>query len=111
MGVSPAAAVGALAELGVDAIGANCGNGPDEIVPVIEKMHAAAADVTLVAKSNVGMPVLIDMRAVYPTDAPTMAGWATTMRDAGARIVGACCGSTAEHLAAMGSALGVAPEA
>jgi 5-methyltetrahydrofolate--homocysteine methyltransferase len=111
MGVSPEQAVKALADLGVDAIGGNCGNGPEELVPVIEKMHAAAPDVTLVAKSNVGMPVLVDTRAVYLTDAPTMAGWATAMRDAGARIVDACCGSTAEHLAAMGHALGVAREA
>jgi methionine synthase I (cobalamin-dependent) len=107
MGVSPERAVAALAEIGVDAIGGNCGNGPDEIVPVIAKMHAAAPEVTLVAKSNVGMPQLIDTRAVYVTDAPTMAAWATAMRDAGARIVGACCGSTGEHLAAMGHALGV----
>ena len=69
MGVSPEKAVAALAALGVDAIGGNCGNGPDEIVPVIEKMHAAAPDVILVAKSNAGMPQLIDMRAVYLTDA------------------------------------------
>ena len=110
MGVSPEKAVAALAALGVDAIGGNCGNGPDEIVPVIEKMHAAAPDVILVAKSNAGMPQLIDMRAVYVTDAPTMAGWATKMREAGARVVGACCGSTAEHLAAMGAALGVTAE-
>ena len=90
----------------MDAIGGNCGNGPEEIVPVIEQMHAAAPAVTLVAKSNAGMPQLIDMRAVYVTDAPTMADWATKMHEAGARIVGACCGSTAEHLAAMGIALG-----
>jgi 5-methyltetrahydrofolate--homocysteine methyltransferase len=107
MGVSPAKAVAALADLAVDAIGGNCGNGPDELVPVIAQMRAAAPGVTLVAKSNVGMPVLVDTRAVYQTDAPTMAGWAIQMRDAGARIVGACCGSTAEHLAAMGDALGI----
>ena len=50
--------------------------------PIIEQMRAAAPEVTLVAKSNVGMPELIDMRAVYRTDAPTMAGWATAYRDA-----------------------------
>ena len=105
MGVSPEQAVLALAELGADAIGGNCGNGPDEIVPVIQRMHAAAPDVTLVAKSNVGMPVLVDTRAVYLTDAPTMANWAVQMHEAGARIVGGCCGSTPEHLAAMHDAL------
>jgi 5-methyltetrahydrofolate--homocysteine methyltransferase len=107
MGVSPERAVAALAEWGADAIGGNCGNGPEEVVRVVERMHATAPDVTLVAKSNVGMPVLVDGRAVYTTGPDTMAGLSIEMRDAGARIVGACCGSTPEHLAAMADALGV----
>ena len=105
MGVSPEAAVTALAALGVDAIGGNCGNGPEELLPVIERMHAVAPDVTLVAKSNAGMPELVDMRAVYRADPATMAVQAAAMRDAGATIVGACCGSTPEHLRAMAGAL------
>ncbi len=108
MGVSPEQAVEALVALGADAIGANCGNGPDELVPVIDRMRAAAPDVTLVAKSNVGMPVFVDARAVYPTEPATMAAEGLRMRDAGARVIGACCGSTPAHLAAMADALGVA---
>ena len=65
MGVTPEQAVEALAAWGADAIGGNCGNGPDEILPVIAKMRAVAPDVTLVSKSNAGMPELVDMRAVY----------------------------------------------
>ena len=105
MGVSPEAAVTALAALGADAIGGNCGNGPDELLPVIERMHAAAPDVTLVAKSNAGMPELVDMRAVYRADPATMAEAAIAFQEAGARIIGACCGSTPAHLAAMAAAL------
>jgi 5-methyltetrahydrofolate--homocysteine methyltransferase len=105
MGVSPEAAVAALAAWGVDAIGGNCGNGPDELLPVIERMHAAAPDVLLVAKSNAGMPELVDMRAVYRADPATMAEAALGFRDAGARIIGACCGSTPAHLTAMAEAL------
>jgi 5-methyltetrahydrofolate--homocysteine methyltransferase len=105
MGVSPEAAVTALAAWGVDAIGGNCGNGPDELLPVIERMHAAAPDVLLVAKSNAGMPELVDMRAVYRADPSTMAEAAVGFRNAGARIIGACCGSTPAHLEAMGAAL------
>ena len=73
MGVSPEQAVASLAAWGADAIGGNCGNGPDELLPVIERMHAAAPDITLVAKSNAGMPELVDMRAVYRADPATMA--------------------------------------
>ena len=106
MGVSPEAAVAALAAAGADAIGGNCGNGPDELLPVVEKMHAVAPDVVLVAKSNAGMPELVDLRAVYRADPPTMAEAARGFAGAGARIIGACCGSSPAHLAAMHEAIG-----
>lgn len=105
MGVSPEAAVASLAAWGADAIGGNCGNGPDELLPVVQKMHAAAPDVVLVAKSNAGMPELVDMQAVYRASPQLMAGTALEMRDAGARIIGACCGSTPDHLRAMAASL------
>ena len=108
MGVSPEQAARSLIEAGADAIGGNCGNGPDELLPVIAKMHAVAPDAILVAKSNAGMPELIDMRAVYRADPPTMAEAGLGFQTAGARIIGACCGSTPSHLAAMAEALGVA---
>jgi 5-methyltetrahydrofolate--homocysteine methyltransferase len=105
MGVSPEQAVEALVAWGADAVGGNCGNGPDELLPVIEQMHAADPDVILVAKSNAGMPELVDMRAVYRAEPATMADFGLRMHQAGARIVGACCGSTPDHLRAMHDAL------
>ena len=105
MGVSPEEAVTHLAAWGADAIGGNCGNGPDELTPVIARMRAAAPDVVLVAKSNAGMPELVDMQAVYRASPETMAQTALDMRDAGARIIGACCGSSPAHLAAMHASL------
>lgn len=107
MGVSPEQAAQALLAAGADAIGGNCGNGPDELLPVIEKMHAVAPDAVLVAKSNAGMPELIDLRAVYRADPATMAEAGLGFQTAGARIIGACCGSSPAHLAAMAEALGV----
>jgi 5-methyltetrahydrofolate--homocysteine methyltransferase len=101
MGVSPEQAVAAMTAWGADAVGGNCGNGPDELLAVIQRMRAVSPDAMLVAKSNAGMPELIDMRAVYRTDPATMAACAVEMRDAGARIIGGCCGTTPEHLAAM----------
>ena len=91
---------------GADAVGGNCGNGPDELVPVIERMRAVDPDAVLVAKSNAGMPELVDLQAVYRASPEVMAGTGLEMRDAGARIVGACCGSTPDHLRAMAAALG-----
>ena len=101
MGVSPEQAVASLSVWGADAVGGNCGNGPDELITVIERMRAADPDVRLVAKSNAGMPELVDMRAVYRADPATMAAAALRMRDAGASIVGGCCGTTPEHLGAI----------
>ena len=111
MGVSPEQAVEALAGWGADAIGGNCGNGPDELIPVVAKMRAAAPDVALVAKSNAGIPELVDMRAVYRATPAAMAQAAIALRAAGATIVGACCGSTPDHLRSMAAALAVPPSA
>ncbi|HTS14663.1 MAG TPA: homocysteine S-methyltransferase family protein [Candidatus Sulfotelmatobacter sp.] len=105
MGVSPEQAVQALTALHVDAIGGNCGNGPEEMIPVVARMHAAVPGALLVAKSNAGMPELVDMRAVYRSEPAEMARQACAMHDAGARLIGGCCGSTPEHLAAMAAAL------
>jgi 5-methyltetrahydrofolate--homocysteine methyltransferase len=105
MGVSPEQAAEALAALQVDALGGNCGNGPDELLPVVERMAAASPGLPIVAKSNVGMPVFVDARAVYLTAPAAMATEGLAMHRAGATIVGACCGSTPAHLAAMREAL------
>jgi methionine synthase I (cobalamin-dependent) len=107
MGVGPEAAAEALIALGVDAIGGNCGNGPDELLPVIERMRAVAPDVPLVAKPNIGIPVFVGARAEYRTPPEAMAGEARALRAAGATVIGACCGSTAAHLEAMAAALDV----
>ncbi|MFP5342000.1 MAG: betaine--homocysteine S-methyltransferase [Candidatus Limnocylindria bacterium] len=109
MGVTPEDAVTSLLAWGADAVGGNCGNGPDELVPVIEKMRAVAPDAILVAKSNAGMPELVDMRAVYKAEPEVMARYAVEFRDAGATIVGACCGSTPTHLRAMTDAIRPTP--
>ena len=101
MGVTPEQALASLTAWGADAVGGNCGNGPDELITVIERMRAADPDARLVAKSNAGMPELVDMRAVYRADPATMAAAALAMRDLGASIIGGCCGNTPEHLAAI----------
>lgn len=105
MGVSPEKALAALMDLGATAIGGNCGNGPDEIMGVIKKMHAANPAAILVAKSNAGMPELVKGKAVYQAQPDQMAVYAQEIRAAGARVIGACCGSTPAHLKAMAEAL------
>jgi 5-methyltetrahydrofolate--homocysteine methyltransferase len=105
MGVTPEQALESQKALGVVALGGNCGNGPDEILAVIEKMHAHDPDVVLVAKANAGMPKLVGGQTVYDADPQEMARYAQQARDSGARIIGACCGSTAEHIKAIAEAV------
>ena len=106
MGVTPEEAVRALSGWGAAAVGGNCGNGPDEILAVVQKMRAAAPGVVLVAKANAGLPELQDGRAVYRAGPKVMADYALAVSAAGAHIVGACCGSTPDHVRAMAEALG-----
>ncbi len=68
-------------------------------------MHAVAPQAVLVAKANAGVPKLEKGRAVYGAGPEEMARYATSVADAGARIIGACCGSTPRHLEAMAAAL------
>jgi 5-methyltetrahydrofolate--homocysteine methyltransferase len=105
MGISPQAAMEALGGLNLAAIGGNCGNGPVEIEVVIEAMHKANPGAVLVAKSNAGAPCMEGDRQVYDASPEVMAEHALRVRDLGARIIGACCGSTPEHIRAMGHAL------
>ena len=105
MGVTPVRALESLQPLRVIALGGNCGNGPDEIEAVITNMHAAAPDVVLVAKANAGLPRLTDAGAVYDATPEDMAHYALRVRDLGARVIGACCGSSPDHIRAMAAAL------
>jgi 5-methyltetrahydrofolate--homocysteine methyltransferase len=105
MGVTPEQALQELSSLDLVALGANCGNGTDEIVTVIEKMTALNPDKPLVAKANAGIPHVEDGVVVYDATPEIMAGYAKKVYDLGARLIGGCCGSTPDHLAAMRSAL------
>jgi 5-methyltetrahydrofolate--homocysteine methyltransferase len=105
MGVSPEKAVAAMWSWGADAVGGNCGNGPDELLRVVERMHAALPEAMLVAKSNAGMPRLLGMQAVYESEPADYADAVLSMRAAGASILGGCCGTSPSHLEAIAARL------
>lgn len=106
MGVKPVSALETIAGWGVVVIGANCGNGPAEIERVMTEMsHAIPEGVVLMAKSNAGMPRWKDDRITYGGTPEVMADYARTMASLGVRIIGGCCGSTPEHIAAMRAAV------
>lgn len=105
MGVTPEKAFETLSGFGAAALGGNCGNGPEEIIEVVTKMHAINPDTILVAKANAGIPELVAGKAVYRASPETMANYAVQSYQAGARLIGACCGSTPDHIAAISQAL------
>jgi len=106
MGVTPERAVQTLNAWGAVAVGGNCGNGTEEVLQVVRKMRAASPETMLVAKSNAGMPELIGGRACYGATPETMAIYLRQAVQAGAAVVGACCGSRPDHIRAMADALG-----
>jgi methionine synthase I (cobalamin-dependent) len=106
MGVSPAQAVERLGELGVTAVGANCGRGLEDMEAVMVEMVAHRPDgLLLIAQSNAGLPVIRGEEFCYDTTPEQMAAYALRMRELGVELVGGCCGSTPAHMAAMASAL------
>ncbi len=106
MGVTPAQAVQTLFGWGVTVIGANCGNGPAEIERIMWEMAQARPEgAVLMAQSNAGLPRWHDGEISYDGTPEVMAGYAQRMRALGVQVIGACCGSTPEHMAAMRRAL------
>jgi 5-methyltetrahydrofolate--homocysteine methyltransferase len=106
MGVSPAMAVQAISDMGVDVVGANCGRGLDEMRIIAAQLaEAGAGRVRLMVQSNAGLPKLHGDTFVFDGTPEEMAGYAVEMRDLGFTVIGACCGSTPAHIAAMRDAL------
>jgi 5-methyltetrahydrofolate--homocysteine methyltransferase len=105
MGVSPAQAAEAMAELGVAAVGANCGHAPEEVLGFLPHMQQAAPDAYLIAKPNAGVPRMVKRQAVYDAGPERMAELARQYWELGARIIGACCGSSPAHIAAIAVAI------
>jgi 5-methyltetrahydrofolate--homocysteine methyltransferase len=110
MGVTGEAAVQRLAELGVTAIGANCGNNLADTEAALIEMRATNPDVLLISKANAGMPEWHGTELHYSGSPEVMAAHAVRQRDAGIQIIGACCGSSPTHLSMMRQVLdGVIP--
>jgi 5-methyltetrahydrofolate--homocysteine methyltransferase len=100
MGVDVAAAAAGLAAAGADIVGANCGQG-SEVMVEVARAFAACADHPFAIQPNAGLPRIVEGRAVY-TETPTfMAAQAEHILEAGAAIIGGCCGTTPEHVRAL----------
>ncbi len=112
-GESPAEAARVLAQLGVDVIGANCSVGPAGILDVVTEIATALReigidperDILLSAQPNAGLPTRVENRFLYVSTPAYFAEYARRFASAGARLIGGCCGTTPDHIAAMNASL------
>ncbi|QGT99921.1 5-methyltetrahydrofolate--homocysteine methyltransferase [Candidatus Syntrophocurvum alkaliphilum] len=109
MGTDPVTALIILEALSPLAIGANCSGGAKELLPIISTM-ANYTSGYLSVEPNAGLPRLIDDKTIFPDSPEEMAEYAIRLSDAGANIIGGCCGSTPTHVKAMSNAVkGLSP--
>jgi methionine synthase I (cobalamin-dependent) len=106
MGLSPSEVVQAFVPLGVAAVGANCGRSLADTDAIVDELLEAASGFPLWVKPNAGVPRVVGDLVVYDADPDDLARHVGGYADRGVRIVGGCCGSTPEHVAAIARALG-----
>jgi len=105
-GHSPVEVVHALAELAVQVIGVNCSVGPRRVLDVLAEMREVVpANLTLAGQPNAGWPMQVGERVIYPSSHDYFATYAREAIDLGVRLIGGCCGTTPEHIAAMRAAI------
>lgn len=103
-GATPEAAAVVFTALGASAVGCNCSGGPESLVEVVKAM-ARHTTLPIFAKPNAGLPQVINGTAAYPMNPEEFAAAASMLADAGAAIIGGCCGTTPQHIAALSKSL------
>ena len=109
LGDDPVQVARALDEAGADILGVNCSGGPAQLLRILKLMHAAVPSKPLWVKPNAGWPEQVGGRIMYAADPEYFGEYARLFREAGANIMGGCCGTTPPHIAAMQRALEAAP--
>jgi 5-methyltetrahydrofolate--homocysteine methyltransferase len=104
MGVSPTDMATAMTEAGADIIGTNCGQGPEGMVDIVKEIRSAVPDASIIVQANAGLPVRVGEIDTFPESPEMMASRVPDLIDAGANILGGCCGTTPGHIRAMAQA-------
>jgi 5-methyltetrahydrofolate--homocysteine methyltransferase len=98
MGISPTEMTEALVEAGADVIGANCGNGIADMIGIVKEIRLVNATVPILIHANAGMPHYHDGETTFPESPDDMAARVNEIVEAGANIIGGCCGTTPDHI-------------
>lgn len=105
MGVSPAEMAAAMTESGAHIVGTNCGQGPAGMVDIVAQMKAAVPDAIVMVQANAGLPIRQGDADVFPETPEDMVAKVPDLVAAGASIIGGCCGTTPDHIAAIAAAV------
>jgi 5-methyltetrahydrofolate--homocysteine methyltransferase len=101
MGVSPTEMVEVLANAGVHILGANCSNGIAGMIQITEEIRSVDKNIPVLIHANAGLPVLEGTCTIFPESPEMMAEFAPKLAEAGANIIGGCCGTTPAHIQKM----------
>lgn len=105
MGVDPSRAAREAASAGAQIVGSNCSSGIEDMIEIASEMRAAVPDAAILMQPNAGAPVLEDGKTVFKQTPGYMASRIPELLEAGANIVGGCCGTSPAHISAMAAAL------
>ncbi len=98
MGVTPASYAQAAVAAGADILGTNCGNGMQQMVGIVKEIKTSFPEKPILVHANAGLPETIDGRDVYRETPAEMAQLVPALIDAGANIIGGCCGTNPRHI-------------
>jgi len=110
LGDDPAKVAAKIHESGADLIGINCSGGPNQLLRILKQMHQAIPQGQFSVMPNAGWPEQVGGRIKYPAAPEYFGDYALSFWQAGARIIGGCCGTTPEHIHSMAKAIANAPE-
>jgi methionine synthase / methylenetetrahydrofolate reductase(NADPH) len=109
LGDSPTKVARSLQQSGATILGVNCSGGPHQILRILKQMRTAVPDARFSAMPNAGWPEQAGGRIMYPAGADYFSEYALTFWKAGTSLIGGCCGTTPQHIAAMSRAILAAP--
>jgi len=109
MGDTPAGLAAMAARCGADAVGGNCGRGPESYVQVTRELKKAT-DLPIWIKPNAGLPVVRGGQTIFPMGPDDFAAFVPRLAEAGANFIGGCCGTTPEHIRAVRRAVDGLPD-
>jgi 5-methyltetrahydrofolate--homocysteine methyltransferase len=106
MGISPTEMTRALIDHGVDIVGSNCGNGFKQMIEIVREIRSVDSKIPILVHANAGTPQVQDGKTIFPETPQEMASIVPQLIDAGALIIGGCCGTTPAHIREIAALFG-----